>query len=160
MYRNSYDKVKSSVRKHGKPCLFFNQSSDSENPVIASIEDVIQLIIGCADNAVVTWTEPTVSDNSGYYTLISSYSSGELIPYGVTSVSYTATDPAGNTASFWFKVTVKAQTGKKGHSHSQSGSVNMSALFLRNLVKTSASVWDKFTPSHLLTNLLFKKDSL
>ena len=74
----------------------------------------MHLIGECADNAVVTWTEPTVSDNSGYYTLISSYSPGELIPYGVTSVSYTATDPAGNTVSFWFNVTVKAQTGKQG----------------------------------------------
>ena len=56
--------------------------------------------------AVVTWTAPTVTDNSGFYTLSSSHSSGASFSIGITTVTYTVVDAAGNTASYSFKITV------------------------------------------------------
>ena len=47
-------------------------------------------------NAVVNWTQPTASDNSGSVTLRSSHVSGETFPIGVTIVTYTAVDDDSN----------------------------------------------------------------
>ena len=57
-------------------------------------------------SAVVTWTEPTASDNSGFYTITSSHSSGASFSIGITTVTYTVVDSAGNTAAYSFNVTV------------------------------------------------------
>ena len=51
--------------------------------------------------------EPTVTDNSWLFTVKSSHISGSAFAIGVTEVTYTATDPSGNTAGFSFNVTVK-----------------------------------------------------
>ena len=56
--------------------------------------------------AVVAWTAPTVTDNSGLYTLSSSHSSGSSFSIGITTVTYTVVDAAGNTASYSFNITV------------------------------------------------------
>ena len=56
--------------------------------------------------AVVTWTEPTVTDNSGVLTLTSGYQSGDQFPIGDTLVTYTASDLAGNIATLSFHVNV------------------------------------------------------
>src|SRR5690606_22658722 len=55
--------------------------------------------------AVVTWTAPTASDNCSV-SLSSSHNSGDVFPLGTTTVTYTATDGAGNTATCSFDVTV------------------------------------------------------
>ena len=81
-------------------------SADIENPVITGVDDVMHIIAACADNATVNWTEPTATDNSGYFTLHSSHAPGQLFPYGVTSVNFTAVDPSGNKVSISFIVTV------------------------------------------------------
>ena len=61
-------------------------------------------------NATVSWTPPTASDNSGEaVTLTSDYSPGDTFPIGTTTVTYTATDAYGNTATSSFDVIV---TGK------------------------------------------------
>ena len=57
-------------------------------------------------SAVVTWTEPTVTDNSGFYTLTSSHSFGSSFSIGITTVSYTVVDGAGNTVTYSFNITV------------------------------------------------------
>ena len=56
--------------------------------------------------AVVSWTEPTVTDNSGSYTVTSSHSSGSSFSIGTTIVTYNVVDAAGNTASYSFNITV------------------------------------------------------
>ena len=57
-------------------------------------------------NAVVTWTDPTATDNSGFYTITSSHSSGSSFSIGITTVTYTVVDGAGNTVTYSFNITV------------------------------------------------------
>ena len=59
---------------------------------------------------VVTWSEPTASDNSGSVTLTSSHESGEAFPIGVTVVTYTAVDAASNMVSSSFAVLIEGMT--------------------------------------------------
>ena len=56
--------------------------------------------------AVVTWTEPTATDNSGRLTLASSHNSGDSFQPGVTEVEYIATDPFGNVNTAAFYITL------------------------------------------------------
>lgn len=58
---------------------------------------------GC--NAPVTWIEPVVIDNCSA-TVLSSFSPGDLFPIGTTTVTYTATDGAGNVGTCSFEVIV------------------------------------------------------
>ena len=58
-------------------------------------------------NATVSWTPPTASDDSGEaVTLTSDYSPGDAFSIGTTTVTYTATDAFGNTATSSFNVVV------------------------------------------------------
>ena len=86
--------------------------SDDEEPVIHGMPgNIFNLVTVCGNSANVLWTEPTVTDNSGYSTLSSVYIPGDSFPYGDTSVTYTATDDSGNTVSQSITVTVMKQTG-------------------------------------------------
>jgi|GEM_PF-1089515 len=60
-------------------------------------------------DAVVTWTAPTVTDNCTGATISSSHSSGSVFPVGTTTVTFTATDGAGNSSSSSFDITVEDQ---------------------------------------------------
>jgi len=61
--------------------------------------------------AIVSWTEPTVTDNCTSSIIPSSTSNpGSLFPIGTTTVSYTAADEAGNTINYDFDITVEDQT--------------------------------------------------
>ena len=54
-------------------------------------------------DAVVMWTPPTVTDNSGVtITPTSTHAPGDAFPIGTTTVTYTAIDPSNrmNTLSF------------------------------------------------------------
>ena len=55
---------------------------------------------------MVSWTEPTVTDNSGSYTLTSTHSSGASFDIGNTTVTYTAIDKSGKEATYTFAITV------------------------------------------------------
>ena len=56
-------------------------------------------------NAVVTWTEPTATDNSGMTaTITQTHQPGDSFPVGTTQVTYTFTDQAGNRATCQFEV--------------------------------------------------------
>ncbi|XP_070547322.1 hyalin-like [Ptychodera flava] len=58
-------------------------------------------------NAIVLWSEPTASDNSGVSpTLTADFSSGDSFAIGVTQVTYVATDGSLNSAICSFNVTV------------------------------------------------------
>ena len=56
--------------------------------------------------AVVTWTPLTVSDNCAGSTISGDYASGSAFPKGTTTVTFTATDVAGNSTTSSFTVTV------------------------------------------------------
>ena len=58
-------------------------------------------------SAAVSWSEPTVTDNSGFYTLTVDHQSGTGFDIGSTIVTYKAIDASGNIASFTFIVTVE-----------------------------------------------------
>jgi subtilase family serine protease len=82
---------------------------DNELPVINGMpEDIVVSIDADSDGAIVTWDEPTVSDNCGGYSLelTSGLESGSLFQVGNTVVVYTATDAAGNTTTAGFTVAV------------------------------------------------------
>ncbi|MBF8297257.1 MAG: hypothetical protein HW389_3802, partial [Bacteroidetes bacterium] len=91
-------------------------NSASLTQTVTVIDNTPPIINGCPQNifAVVTydqtgstisWTAPTSSDNCSA-TLTSNYAPGATFPPGTTAVTYTATDPAGNTATCSFTVTV------------------------------------------------------
>ena len=61
------------------------------------------------NTATVTWTEPTATDNDGVKAVTSDHKPNEKFPIGETTVTYTATDNSGNTASCSFKITVKGK---------------------------------------------------
>ena len=60
--------------------------------------------------AVVSWQQPSATDNSGDpVTIASNFNSGDTFPIGITTVTYTATDTSGNEESATFTINV---TGK------------------------------------------------
>ena len=75
-------------------------------------------VIGCPDpisfnvamgitSMVVTWSEPTVTDNSGVIPAITrSHMPGESFPLGTTVVLYSYTDMTGNVATCSFTITI------------------------------------------------------
>ncbi len=58
-------------------------------------------------DAAVTFTVPVVADNCSGATLTGSHQSGDRFPVGVTTVTFTATDAAGNRTTGSFTVTVE-----------------------------------------------------
>lgn len=82
--------------------------TDTENPVLSGLPGNVVTIPDSPEGttAVVTWVEPTATDNSNAASLSSSHPSGSTFPAGTTTVTYTATDPAGNRVSASFTVTV------------------------------------------------------
>ncbi|MCH2232929.1 MAG: HYR domain-containing protein, partial [Crocinitomicaceae bacterium] len=80
---------------------------DAEDPVIAGCPSDISVTAdasGCT--SIVTWTAPTATDNCVTPTLVSSHASGSSFSVGTTTVTYTATDGAGNSSTCEFDVTV------------------------------------------------------
>lgn len=86
---------------------------DKSAPVFANCPADITVQTGsasgaCAQTAV--WTAPTATDNCGLRSLTSSHQPGAVFPVGVTTVTYTATDEAGNQSQCRFTVTVVDNT--------------------------------------------------
>ena len=78
-------------------CFVLFSLVDVEKPVISiEEENVTGYTLNGDETAVVDWTEPSATDNSGVQTLTSSHSSGSLFPVGKTVVQYTSTDSSGN----------------------------------------------------------------
>src|SRR5690554_6533100 len=88
-------------------CSFDVVITDNEDPVFTACpSDIAQDVDAGSCDAVVTWTAPTFTDNCTGTTLTSTHNSGDTFPIGTTTVTYTATDGEGNTATCSFEVTV------------------------------------------------------
>uniref|UniRef100_UPI002585C7C5 HYR domain-containing protein n=1 Tax=Algoriphagus sp. TaxID=1872435 RepID=UPI002585C7C5 len=83
------------------------ESDDNEDPIISDCpEDFAVNTDPGICGAVVTWIEPTSTDNSGSVTLVSNFEPGSIFPVGTSQVVYIATDDAGNQSTCTFNVTV------------------------------------------------------
>ena len=69
-------------------------------------EDITVTVPFGVTSTPVSWTEPTSTDNSGTSFQSPSQPSGSTFPVGTTPVTYTFTDPTGNTVQQTFDVTV------------------------------------------------------
>ncbi|MBL6645177.1 MAG: HYR domain-containing protein [Flavobacteriales bacterium] len=80
---------------------------ETEDPTIAGMpSDINQTNDPGVCGAVVTWTAPTAADNCGIASFTPSHAIGSTFDVGTTTVTYTATDLAGNTATATFDVTI------------------------------------------------------
>ncbi|XP_071942998.1 hyalin-like [Antedon mediterranea] len=113
--------VTDSAGNFNDSCSFVLYVEDNESPTIDCPANVtsnnyigegyglvnVSTDIG-SPNATVTWDPPVTSDNSGGLVTImsSSFDSGDMIPYGTHTITFTATDPYGNsdTCVFGLKV--------------------------------------------------------
>lgn len=86
------------------PCV-----NDTQKPTISSCPANIYLPTNTAINgAVAIWNAPNVADNCGVTGLTASHVPGAVFPVGTTTVTYTATDAANNSATCNFTITVGA----------------------------------------------------
>ncbi|MCK5921732.1 MAG: HYR domain-containing protein, partial [Methylococcales bacterium] len=91
-------------------CDFDVTVNDTENPVVTCPADMTVGNDAGVCEAVVTYTMPTATDNcDGTLTpsLTAGMASGATFPVGTTTVTYSATDAAGNTGDCSFDVTVE-----------------------------------------------------
>ena len=82
-------------------CSYTVTVNDTEFPEIVCPDDITQL------DPIVTYELPEFSDNCGAtITLTEGLESGDVFPHGITVVTYSVTDDAGNTTSCSFEVLV------------------------------------------------------
>jgi hypothetical protein len=87
-------------------CTFNVTVSDTEPPVIACPANIVTTTAPGACDAVVSFVNPVATDNCGPVSVVCHPPAGTAFPKGVTSVTCTATDAAGNAATCTFTVTV------------------------------------------------------
>lgn len=89
-------------------CSFNVTVIDNEMPVISNCPTDITVSndFGQCD-ANVSWVAPTAQDNCVGLTFVATHASGDMFPVGTTTVTYTATDSAGNSVDCSFTVTVE-----------------------------------------------------
>src|SRR5674536_201063 len=92
-------------------CSFMVTVNDTEKPVISGCpSNITKANDAGLCSAVASWTEPTATDNctaSGSLVWTKSHLPGAVFPVGITTVTYTATDAAGNISKVCsFTVTV------------------------------------------------------
>ncbi len=84
-------------------------ANDKTPPVIAGCPaNITATAAAGATGAPATWTAPTATDNCSLQSLTASAQPGSTFNIGTTTVTYTAKDVAGNTATCTFSVTVSA----------------------------------------------------
>ncbi|WP_425639173.1 HYR domain-containing protein [Algoriphagus yeomjeoni] len=81
---------------------------DTQVPVITCPADISTTVEFGETGKIIMYDLPSVSDNCGVQTLelVSGLESGAIFPLGETTLTYRATDAAGNTAECSFTVTV------------------------------------------------------
>jgi gliding motility-associated-like protein len=81
--------------------------NDTQEPIITNCPgNIMEATDPGSCDAIVNWTAPTASDNCTA-TLTASHDPGDTFPKGTTTVTYTAEDGDGNTATCSFDVTVE-----------------------------------------------------
>ncbi|MDP2039609.1 HYR domain-containing protein, partial [Algoriphagus sp.] len=82
--------------------------ADAEAPVITCPANISNTVEFGKVGKVITYDLPTATDNCGIPTvvLISGLASGEVFPIGITTVTYRATDAAGNATECSFTVSI------------------------------------------------------
>ena len=81
--------------------------TDTEKPSIAGVPANISVNTDAGQSyATVSWTAPTAADNVAVTSFTTDHAIGSQFPVGVTTVTYTAKDAAGNTTTATFTVTV------------------------------------------------------
>ncbi len=97
----------------GSSCTFTVRVNDSQPPTITCPANVTAIAAPPAGgncsaptSTLITYTAPTVSDNCPGVTTNCVPPSGSIFPLGTTTVSCTATDSSGNTATCSFTVSV------------------------------------------------------
>jgi len=93
-------------------CVFSVIVVDSERPVITCPANVAVGAISGQTSAVVNYPPPNVNDNSSVVTTGCLPASGSSFPLGVTTVTCTAADAAGNKSSCSFTVSVGGPVAK------------------------------------------------
>ncbi|MCB9016960.1 MAG: HYR domain-containing protein, partial [Lentimicrobiaceae bacterium] len=95
---------------HTAQCSFTVTVNDTQAPVISGCPANITRTAGASGcTAVVSWTEPTATDNctaAGSLVWTKSHLPGSTFSTGTTTVTYTAADAAGNISTCTFTVTV------------------------------------------------------
>jgi hypothetical protein len=86
--------------------LTVNVTAETKAPVITCPANIIQSTDNNLCSAVVNFTTPAATDNCGSASVVCSPASGSVFSKGVTTVTCTATDSAGNTASCTFTITI------------------------------------------------------
>ncbi|MBK6990137.1 MAG: HYR domain-containing protein [Bacteroidetes bacterium] len=77
-------------------CNFTVTVVDNELPVFTGCPGTMVEYTNGSCDKIVTWTPPVATDNCAGLTVTSDYNPGDLFQMGITSVTYTATDAAGN----------------------------------------------------------------
>lgn len=89
------------------PCTFTVTVHDAEDPIIEDCPNDLTVIAAPgAPEAPATWEPPTPMDNCVITEWTSTHVPNDIFPIGVTPVTYTARDAAGNEATCAFNVTV------------------------------------------------------
>ncbi|XP_038069618.1 uncharacterized protein LOC119738747 isoform X6 [Patiria miniata] len=103
--------------------LTINVILDTQPPTFTGCPAQRQsLLPSGSDSVIVTWTEPVGSDNIGITNTERSHRPGDSFGLGITQVTYTFSDRAGNQASCIFSVNVTARTSNPCESNPCSGS--------------------------------------
>ncbi|XP_033099723.1 uncharacterized protein LOC117103263, partial [Anneissia japonica] len=89
-------------------CNFTVTITDNEDPVSVSCpENQNFYVLDSNSVALIIWSDPMFTDNSGDLTLTSNVESGVRRGPGMLSVEYTASDPSGNDATCTFTVNIE-----------------------------------------------------
>merc|ERR1712054_230736 len=87
-------------------CTFTVTVTDNEAPTVSCPSDISADTDNGSNKAVVSWSDATAGDNDAVADLSADQNSGSAFGIGLTTVTYTATDHAGLTASCTFTITV------------------------------------------------------
>jgi uncharacterized membrane protein len=131
------------------------QVIDNTPPVVACPANVVKVCEPGQSTAVATFS-PSVTDNCPGATVALSPPSGYVFPLGVTTVSCTATDAAGNASSCSFTVTVRSNSAPVAAITAPASgaivpihtTVSFTGAFIDDAGDTHAAQWT-FGPTHL-----------
>lgn len=91
-------------------CSFTVTVTDTTAPTVSAPTPGVVVNTGSDCKATATWTPPQFADNCSVSFVTSTHAPGTVFSLGTHTVTYTATDGAGNTGTSSFTVTVKDAT--------------------------------------------------